>query len=308
MQRRLSPILLFVTSVIVEASTMSMMEMKLNISHCHDHNCTHMTIRSQICYPSTPKTYYLLKGNFLSENVMHVTQINFITAQQRPPSYGAQSEIYLMFHHAPHLANTSFRIKEQRAKLQRLFDQIQSIDMSRSIVMCSFLSGSSTLPSRPIGSYLNPLSNTSLFGIIFLSACAILICGLCTIWFSVLYYRRFVQERKHKKDRQALAKSAEEILAKSPVIIFDAANQNLEFRDENPMCAICLETFSNKEKIRKLACTHYYHIDCIDPWLLSHQSCPLCNQSILQTAIPSISSIIEPPSTGQPTPSTHSNL
>jgi hypothetical protein len=31
---------------------------------------------------------------------------------------------------------------------------------------------------------------------------------------------------------------------------------------------------------------------CIDPWLLSHQSCPLCNRNILRNSIPSISSSI----------------
>lgn len=31
-------------------------------------------------------------------------------------------------------------------------------------------------------------------------------------------------------------------------------------------------------------------MECIDPWLLSHQSCPLCNRNILLDAIPSISS------------------
>lgn len=198
--------------------------------------------------------------------------------------------------------------------------------MKRWNIVFSFPSDSSTAPTRPLIPYLHPLSNTSLFGIIFLSACAILVCGLCTIWFSVFYYRRFIQQRKDKKKRQALAKSTEEILAKSPVIIFNAASQSVEFRDENPMCAICLETFSDKEKIRKLGklkdfsrfpsyilfvstgCTHYYHIECIDPWLLSHQNCPLCNQSILQTAIPSISSTVEPSSVAHPIPAAHSNL
>jgi hypothetical protein len=31
---------------------------------------------------------------------------------------------------------------------------------------------------------------------------------------------------------------------------------------------------------------------CIDPWLLSHQSCPLCNRNILRNSIPTISSNI----------------
>ncbi|CAF1651461.1 unnamed protein product [Adineta ricciae] len=311
MQRRLSPILLFITSVIVKVSTMSIMEVKLNISFCCNHRPKYRIISSQMYYPSIPKTYYLLKGTYLSENAMRITQVKCIGALEPSQSCLIQSDMHLMFHYTSYLADASFKIKEADENIRYLFNRFASLspsEMNRSNITCSLLFGSSTMPTRPTGVYPYPISNTSLFGIIFLSTCAVLVCGLCTIWFSVLYYRRFVQHRKNEKNRQALAKSTEEILAKSPVIIFDAANQTLEFRDENPMCAICLETFNNKDKIRKLACTHYYHIECIDPWLLSHQSCPLCNQSILQTAIPSISSIIEPPSTGQPTPSTHSDL
>lgn len=41
-----------------------------------------------------------------------------------------------------------------------------------------------------------------------------------------------------------------------------------------------------------LVCSHYFHITCIDPWLLSRQSCPLCNRNILRNSIPSISSSV----------------
>jgi len=39
----------------------------------------------------------------------------------------------------------------------------------------------------------------------------------------------------------------------------------------------------------KKACSHYYHVSCIDPWLVSHQSCPLCNRNVLRNSIPTIS-------------------
>ncbi|KAK7319236.1 hypothetical protein RJT34_03954 [Clitoria ternatea] len=42
-------------------------------------------------------------------------------------------------------------------------------------------------------------------------------------------------------------------------------------------CVICLAEFSDGDQIRFLPkCNHYFHVLCIDKWLLSHSSCPTC--------------------------------
>ncbi|XP_020232474.1 RING-H2 finger protein ATL74 [Cajanus cajan] len=42
-------------------------------------------------------------------------------------------------------------------------------------------------------------------------------------------------------------------------------------------CVICLADFSDGDPIRFLPkCNHYFHVICIDKWLLSHSSCPTC--------------------------------
>ncbi|KAK4780804.1 hypothetical protein SAY87_016910 [Trapa incisa] len=46
-------------------------------------------------------------------------------------------------------------------------------------------------------------------------------------------------------------------------------------------CAVCLCEFSDKDKLRLLPlCSHAFHIDCIDSWLLSNSTCPLCRGSL----------------------------
>ncbi|PKA49423.1 RING-H2 finger protein ATL13 [Apostasia shenzhenica] len=52
-------------------------------------------------------------------------------------------------------------------------------------------------------------------------------------------------------------------------------------------CAVCLCEFEEDDKLRLLPkCSHAFHIDCIDTWLLSHSTCPLCRRSLLHNFSP----------------------
>jgi len=47
-------------------------------------------------------------------------------------------------------------------------------------------------------------------------------------------------------------------------------------------CAVCLSKFRNSDLLRSLPlCCHAFHAECIDTWLRSNLSCPLCRSSIL---------------------------
>ncbi|KAF8747789.1 hypothetical protein HU200_013199 [Digitaria exilis] len=43
-------------------------------------------------------------------------------------------------------------------------------------------------------------------------------------------------------------------------------------------CAVCLSEFDDDETLRLLLprCAHAFHVDCIDAWLASHVTCPVC--------------------------------
>lgn len=46
-------------------------------------------------------------------------------------------------------------------------------------------------------------------------------------------------------------------------------------------CAVCLCEFTDKDKLRLLpTCSHAFHISCIDTWLLSNSTCPLCRGTL----------------------------
>ncbi|RZC51305.1 hypothetical protein C5167_019740 [Papaver somniferum] len=46
-------------------------------------------------------------------------------------------------------------------------------------------------------------------------------------------------------------------------------------------CAVCLSKFEDAEVLRLLPkCKHAFHINCVDQWLESHSSCPLCRHKV----------------------------
>ncbi|KAG0452997.1 hypothetical protein HPP92_025360 [Vanilla planifolia] len=57
-------------------------------------------------------------------------------------------------------------------------------------------------------------------------------------------------------------------------------------------CAVCLSTFRPQDELRLLpACRHAFHTQCIDTWLRSTPSCPLCRSSIHLPPAPSLPSV-----------------
>lgn len=74
-----------------------------------------------------------------------------------------------------------------------------------------------------------------------------------------------------------LKKSA---LRKIPVAAYGSASA-IKILDTD--CTICLGEFEEGERVRVLPkCNHGFHVRCIDPWLVSHSSCPTCRQSLLE--------------------------
>ncbi|GAV71234.1 zf-RING_2 domain-containing protein [Cephalotus follicularis] len=60
---------------------------------------------------------------------------------------------------------------------------------------------------------------------------------------------------------------------------------------KNPFdCAVCLCEFEPEDKLRLLPkCSHAFHMECIDTWLLSHSTCPLCRAILLPDFAPNYS-------------------
>ncbi|XVF25302.1 hypothetical protein REPUB_Repub13aG0201700 [Reevesia pubescens] len=78
------------------------------------------------------------------------------------------------------------------------------------------------------------------------------------------------------------------ILASLPVLMF----RQEEFKD-GLECAVCLSEVVEGEKARLLPkCNHGFHIECIDMWFKSHNTCPLCRNSVVSVEIENSSSVM----------------
>lgn len=56
-----------------------------------------------------------------------------------------------------------------------------------------------------------------------------------------------------------------------------SADQDLNF------CSICQMEYNDQEKIGMLDCSHEYHVDCIEKWLVEKNTCPVCKSTGLST-------------------------
>ncbi|XP_062179367.1 RING-H2 finger protein ATL66-like [Phragmites australis] len=58
-----------------------------------------------------------------------------------------------------------------------------------------------------------------------------------------------------------------------------------EVDDQAALCSICISALVAGEKVKALPpCGHCFHPDCVDAWLRSQASCPLCRCLLLAAA------------------------
>ena len=48
------------------------------------------------------------------------------------------------------------------------------------------------------------------------------------------------------------------------------------------LCSICLAPYEEGDDVRIVMCMHRFHKRCIDPWLRTHPTCPVCKNRAIE--------------------------
>ncbi|XP_017574305.1 E3 ubiquitin-protein ligase RLIM isoform X2 [Pygocentrus nattereri] len=66
--------------------------------------------------------------------------------------------------------------------------------------------------------------------------------------------------------------------------IDNLAMRNFGESDAFKTCSVCITEYAEGNKLRKLPCSHEYHVHCIDRWLSENSTCPICRRAVLVSA------------------------
>ncbi|XP_047093206.1 RING-H2 finger protein ATL66-like [Lolium rigidum] len=103
------------------------------------------------------------------------------------------------------------------------------------------------------------------------------------------------RHRRHRADLEATAASAvlagldADAINALPVTLYSPTRSNErndgggeEEQAAEAECSICISALVAGEKVKALPpCGHRFHPGCVDDWLRSHPSCPLCRTTLL---------------------------
>ncbi|KAJ1685288.1 hypothetical protein LUZ63_016678 [Rhynchospora breviuscula] len=90
-----------------------------------------------------------------------------------------------------------------------------------------------------------------------------------------IFGNRFVR-RSYPPRQSGLRRS---VIAKLPVVAYQKGREDGD-GDGPDECTVCLGELEEGEQVRVLPrCKHLFHVDCIDTWLHSHSTCPVCRAS-----------------------------
>ncbi|KAA8538130.1 hypothetical protein F0562_027738 [Nyssa sinensis] len=149
-----------------------------------------------------------------------------------------------------------------------------------------------TTPPPPFGFPLDPRIKVSPSMAIILVS---LISAFFLIGFFSVYIRQCVERRMSqsftladdgvgsgRRWRRAAPRGLDPaVIDTFPTFIYSEV-KGLKIGNRALECAVCLNEFEDDETLRMLPkCSHVFHPDCVDAWLASHITCPVCRANLV---------------------------
>ncbi|KAL8249251.1 hypothetical protein R6Q59_006119 [Mikania micrantha] len=82
-----------------------------------------------------------------------------------------------------------------------------------------------------------------------------------------------------------------DVITSLPILMYKNNDHVQDHSRVNLECTVCLSSFEDGQMIRALpSCKHHFHAECIDKWLESQSSCPVCRHEVelVKPTIPSL--------------------
>jgi len=110
------------------------------------------------------------------------------------------------------------------------------------------------------------------------------------MYFNNLIYNNFVVISdnqssiiRHQNGKETLSKSTLDII--SPTVIYEDLGSDVKSKFST--CSICLDDFKEENIVRQIKCSHLFHQNCIDPWLINESyKCPVCRAETIDNINP----------------------
>ncbi|XP_063793433.1 E3 ubiquitin-protein ligase RNF128 isoform X1 [Pseudophryne corroboree] len=125
------------------------------------------------------------------------------------------------------------------------------------------------------GSWVNHYS-------IFFVSVSFFVVTAATVGYFIFYSaRRWRHTRAQNQKQKRLKDEAKKVIGQLQLRTIKQGDKVLG--PDGDSCAVCIESYKANDVVRILTCNHFFHKNCIDPWLLEHRTCPMCKCDILKS-------------------------
>ncbi|KAK2659825.1 hypothetical protein Ddye_006358 [Dipteronia dyeriana] len=153
-------------------------------------------------------------------------------------------------------------------------------------------------PADPFGT-IGPRFDSSMAIIMVVLVSAFFLMGFFSVYIRQCARRQFrpnnttdpyaiFMAANNRRSRRAAARGLEpSVLNTFPTFLYSSV-KGLKIGKVCLECAVCLNEFEDDETLRLVPkCSHVFHPDCIDVWLASHTTCPVCRANLVPDSEPS---------------------